>query len=93
MYKGMVTSNQTLLKQEDDVINNEEKGTKFLNNAYTIVVEITTGKDNFTFSAAINTIFEECRYRPSVLNIRKNSEQGKYFSFSGVTSHVEINKR
>ena len=55
----MVTSNQTLLKQEDDVINNEEKGTKFLNNAYIIVVENTTGKDNFTFSAAINTIFEE----------------------------------
>ena len=89
----MVTSNQTLLRQEDDVINNEEKGTKFLNNAYTIVVENTTGKDNFTFSAAINTILEECRYRPSVLNIGKNSEQGKYFSFSGATSHVEINKR
>ena len=66
--KGMVTSNQTLLKQENDVINNEGKVAKFLNNAYINVVENSTGKeplsvldeDNFTCSAAINTIFEEC---------------------------------
>ena len=99
--KGMITSKETLLKQEDDVINNEGKVAKFLNNVYINVVEYTTGKeplsvldkDNFTFSAAINTIFEECKYHPNVLNIRKNSEQAKFFSFSGVTSHVEINKR
>ena len=99
--KGMITSKETLLKQEDDVINNEGKVAKFLNNVYINVVENTTGKeplsvldkDNFNFSAAINTIFEECKYHSNVLNIRKNSEQAKFFSFSGVTSHVEINKR
>ena len=43
--KGMVTSNQTLLKQENDVINNEGKVAKFLNNAYINVVENSTGKE------------------------------------------------
>ena len=43
--KGMVTSNQTLLKQENDVINNEGKVAKFLNNGYINVVENSTGKE------------------------------------------------
>ena len=43
-------------------------------------------KDNVTFSKAINTVIEEYKYHPSVLNIRKHSEQAKCFSFSEVTT-------
>ena len=77
----MITSNEISLKQGDDVINNEGKVAEFLNNAYVNVVENTAGKkplsvldkDNATFSIAINTILEEYKYHPSVLNIKKNT--------------------
>ena len=57
-------------------------------------------KDNFTFSIAINTILEEYKYHPSVLNIKKHSKQAKCFSFSEVTTtdvlklikRIKINK-
>ena len=92
--KGMITNNEISLKQGDDVINNEGKVAEFLNNAYINVVENTAGKkpfsvldkDNVTFSTAINTILEECKYHPSVVVIRKHSEQVKCFSFSEVTT-------
>ena len=38
-------------------------------------------KYNVTFSTAINTILEKYKYHPSVLNIKKHSEQAKYFFF------------
>ena len=43
---------------------------------------------------AINTILEEYKYHPSVLNIKKHSKQAKCFSFSEVTTTdvFEINK-
>ena len=66
-----------------------EKLQNFLTNVYINVVENTIGKkplsvldkDNVTFSTLINTILEEYKY-PSVLNIRKHSEQAKCISFS-----------
>ena len=78
----------------DDVVNNEEKVAEILNNVYIFVVENTAckkplsvlDKDNVTFSKAINTVIEEYKYHPSVLNIRKHSEQAKCFSFSEVTT-------
>ena len=77
----------------DDAINNERKVAEFLNNVY-INVENTAvtkphsvlDKDNVTFSKAIDTSLEEYNYYPSVLNIRKHSEQAKCFSFSEVTT-------
>ena len=76
--KGMITSNEIALKQGDDLINNEGKVAELLNYAYINVVENTAGKkplsvldkDNVTFSTAINTILEEYKYNPSVLNIK-----------------------
>ena len=47
-------------------------------------------KDNVTFSKAINTILEEYKYHPSVLNIRKYPEQAKY-NFSKVTKTDILN--
>ena len=90
----MITSNEILFKQGDDVINNEGKIAELLNYAYINVVENTAGKkpvsvldkDNVTFSTAINTILEEYKYHPSVLNIKKHSDQVKCFSFSEVTT-------
>ena len=92
--KGMITSNEISLKQGDDVINNEGKVAELLNYAYINVVENAAGKkppsvldkDNVTFSTAINTILEEYKYHPSVLNIKKHSDQAKCFSFSEVTT-------
>ena len=57
----MITSNEILFKQGDDVINNEGKIAELLNYAYINVVENTAGKkpvsvldkDNVTFSRAI----------------------------------------
>ena len=76
--KGLVTSNEISLKQGDGVINNEGKVAEFLNNAYINVVENTAGKKPFSFLdkdvtllAAIDIILEECKYRPSELNIKK----------------------
>ena len=43
-------------------------------------------KDNVTFSIANDTSLEEYNYHPSVLNIRKHSEQAKCFPFSEVTT-------
>ena len=100
----MITSNEILLKQGDDVINNEGKEVEFLSNGNISVKEITVGKkplsvldkDNATFSAAINVSLEEYKYHPSVLNSKKHFKQAKYFSFSVVTimdvGHVEISK-
>ena len=70
-----------------------EKLQNFLINVYINVVENTIGKkplsvldkDNVTFSTLINTILEEYKY-PSVLNIRKHSEQAKCFSFFEMTT-------
>ena len=53
----MITSNEIVPKQGNDVINNEGKVAEFLNNAYINVVENTAGKkplsvldkDNVTF--------------------------------------------
>ena len=93
--KEMITSNEISLKQGYDVINNEGKVAEFLSNAYINIVENTAGKkplisvpdkDNATFSTTINTILEEYKYHPSVLNIKKHSEQAKYFSISEVTT-------
>ena len=92
--QGMVTSNKISLKQGDDVTNNEGKVAELLNYAYINVVENTAGKkplsvldkDNVTFSKAINTILEEYKCHPSVLNTKKHSEQAKCFSFSEVTT-------
>ena len=86
--KGMIASNEISLKQRDDLTYNEGKVAECLNNAYINVVENTTGKkplsvlekDNVTFSTAINTILEEYKYHPSVMNIKKQSKQAKYFS-------------
>ena len=90
----MMTSNEISLKQGNDIISNKRKLAELLNYAYINVVEITVGKkpvsvldkDNVTFSIAINTIVEEYKYHPSVLNIKKISEQAKYFSFSEVST-------
>ena len=90
----MITSNDILLKQGDDVISNEGKVVEFLSNGYINVKEITVGKkplsvldkDNATFSAAINVSLEECKYHPSVLNIKKHFKQAKCFSFPVVTT-------
>ena len=65
-----------------------------LNYAYINVVENIAGnkplsvldKDNINFSKTIYAILEEYKYHPSVLNIKKHSEQAKYFSFSEVTT-------
>ena len=65
--KGMISSIEILLRQGDDVINNEGKVGELWNYAYINVVENTAGKkavsvldkDNITFSTAINTILEE----------------------------------
>ena len=38
---------------------------------------------NVTFSAAINIILEEYKYHPSILKIRKHSEQAKCFFLFG----------
>ena len=86
--KGMIASNEISLKQRDDLTYNEGKVAECLNNAYINVVENITGKkplsvlekDNVTFSTAINTILEEYKYHPSVMNIKKQSKQAKYFS-------------
>ena len=86
--KGMIACNEISLKQRDDLTYNEGKVAECLNNAYINVVENTTGKkplsvlekDNVTFSTAINTILEEYKYHPSVMNIKKQSKQAKYFS-------------
>ena len=43
-------------------------------------------KDNFTFSIAIDTILEEFKYHPSVINIKKHPKQAKCFSFSEATT-------
>ena len=74
--------------QGDGVTNNERKVAEFLNNAYINVVENTAGKKPLSvldkdviFSTAINTVLEEYKYHPSVLAIRKHSEQTKCFSF------------
>ena len=92
--KGMLTSNEISLKEGDDIVNNEGKVAELLNYAYINVVENTVGKkpvrvldkENVAFSTAINTILEEYKYQPSVLNIKKHSEQAKCFSFSEVTT-------
>ena len=92
--KRMIENNEISLKQGDDVINNEGKVAEFLNNAHINVVENTDrkkpltvfDKDNLTFSITINTILEEYKYHPSILNIKKHSEQVKCFSFSDVTT-------
>ena len=63
----MISSIEILLRQGDDVINNEGKVGELWNYAYINVVENTAGKkavsvldkDNITFSTAINTILEE----------------------------------
>ena len=85
--KGMIASNEISLKQRDDLTYNEGKVAECLNNAYINVVENTTGKKplsvlekDVTFSTAINTILEEYKYHPSVMNIKKQSKQAKYFS-------------
>ena len=65
-----------------------------LGNAYINVVENAASKkplsvldkDNATFSTAINTILEEYKYHPSVLNIKKHFKQAKCFTFSKVTT-------
>ena len=65
-----------------------------MKNAYINVVENTAGKKplgvlhkkNNTFSTAISTILEKYKYHPSVLNIKKHTEQAKCFSFSEVTT-------
>ena len=88
----MIKSNEMSLKQWDEVINNEVKVAKFLNNVYINVVEDTVGKkplnvhDEDTFSTTINTILEEYIYETSVLNIKKDFAQVEYFSFSEVTT-------
>ena len=90
----MIENNEISLKQGDDVINNEGKVAEFLSNAHINVVENTDrkkpltvfDKDNLTFSITINTILEEYKYEPSVLNIKKHSELVKCFSFSDVTT-------
>ena len=90
----MIENNEISLKQGDDVINNEGKVAEFLSNAHINVVENTDrkkpltvfDKDNLTFSITINTILEEYKYQPSVLNIKKHSELVKCFSFSDVTT-------
>ena len=92
--QGMLTSNEISLKEGDDIVNNEGKVAELLNYAYINVVENTVGKkpvrvldkDNVAFSTAINIILEEYKYQPSVLNIKKHSEQAKCFSFSEVTT-------
>ena len=48
-------------------------------------------KCNVTFSTGINTILEEYKYQPSVLGIRKHSEQAKCFSLSEATT-TDISK-
>ena len=68
------------------------KVAEFLNDACINFVENTDGKNplsvlekyNVTFSTAINTILEEYKYQPSLLNIRKYFVQAKYFSLSEV---------
>ena len=75
--KGLITSNEILLKQGDDIINNEGKVAGFFNNAYINAVENTASKkplivpdkDNAIFSTAINIILEEYKHHPSALNI------------------------
>ena len=105
--KGMITSNEILLKQGDDIINAEGKVSEFLNNAYINVVEILPVRNHSVFLIRImllsqqqlNTILEKYKYHPSVLNIKKHSEQEECFSFSEVTTtdvskikHININK-
>ena len=88
--KGIITSNEILLKQGYGVINNEGKVAEFFSNVYMNAVENTAGKKplsvldkgNATFSTAINTILEEYKYHPSVLKVKKSSKQAKCFSFS-----------
>ena len=63
--KGIITSNEILLKKGDDIINNEGKVAQLLNYAYINVVGNAPGKK------PVNTILEECKYHPSVLNIKK----------------------
>ena len=68
------------------------KVAEFLNDACINFVENTDGKNplsvlekyNVTFSTAINTILEEYKYQPSLLNIRKYFVQAKCFSLSEV---------
>ena len=85
----MITSNEILPKQGNGVINNEGKVAEFLNNAYINVVENTAGKkplsvldkDNVTFSTIINTILEEYKYHPSLLNIKNTLDKQNVFLF------------
>ena len=85
----MIPSNEISPKQGNDVINNEGKVAEFLNNAYTNVVENTAGKkplsvldkDNVTFSTIINTILEEYKYHPSLLNIKNTLDKQNVFLF------------
>ena len=63
------------------------------------VVENTAGrkplsvldKDNINFSIAITTIWEELKYHPSVLNIKKTLKMF-FFFWSDHNGRIEINK-
>ena len=84
--KGVITSNEISLKQRYDEINYEGKAAEFLNNAYINVVESTSCKKplrvfdkDFTFSTAINTILEEYKYHPSVLENTLNKQNVSLF--------------
>ena len=76
--KGMTRSNEISHKQGGGVVNNEGN-----------VLENTAGKkplsvlheDNVSISTVINTSLEECKYHPSVSDIRNTLKKQNVFLF------------